>query len=152
MSNCERWFFVKLGSQSGLWKVFIFSWHHQNRTIIIVFLKFQKCYVIISFIKTNQFSLSLRFLNLLVGYFSGPEAPISELANFIFAEQNGIDYVMEYKVRFYYLFFTLCLVLYIEMLEFNYDKHCMDMLQISNVHEKCRQVLTRMHNCTKRKT
>ncbi|KAK7388054.1 hypothetical protein VNO78_22857 [Psophocarpus tetragonolobus] len=27
----------------------------------------------------------------------GPEAPISELANFIFAEQNGIDYVMEYK-------------------------------------------------------
>lgn len=27
----------------------------------------------------------------------GPEAPISELANFIFAEQNGIDYMMEYK-------------------------------------------------------
>ncbi|KAL2338905.1 hypothetical protein Fmac_013351 [Flemingia macrophylla] len=27
----------------------------------------------------------------------GPEAPISELANFIFAEQNGVDYVMEYK-------------------------------------------------------
>ncbi|KAK7363425.1 hypothetical protein VNO77_05568 [Canavalia gladiata] len=27
----------------------------------------------------------------------GPEAPISELANFIFAEQNGIDYIMEYK-------------------------------------------------------
>ncbi|KAL5182676.1 putative inactive DNA (cytosine-5)-methyltransferase DRM3 [Glycine soja] len=27
----------------------------------------------------------------------GSEAPISELANFIFAEQNGIDYVMEYK-------------------------------------------------------
>ncbi|KOM33388.1 hypothetical protein LR48_Vigan01g294400 [Vigna angularis] len=27
----------------------------------------------------------------------GTEAPISELANFIFAEQNGVDYVMEYK-------------------------------------------------------
>ncbi|CAJ1940745.1 unnamed protein product [Sphenostylis stenocarpa] len=27
----------------------------------------------------------------------GSEVPISELANFIFAEQNGIDYVMEYK-------------------------------------------------------
>ncbi|KAK7264765.1 hypothetical protein RJT34_32375 [Clitoria ternatea] len=27
----------------------------------------------------------------------GTEAPISELANFIFAEQNGIDYMMEYK-------------------------------------------------------
>ncbi|XP_004508100.1 probable inactive DNA (cytosine-5)-methyltransferase DRM3 isoform X2 [Cicer arietinum] len=27
----------------------------------------------------------------------GPEVPISELANFIFAEQNGIEYVMEYK-------------------------------------------------------
>lgn len=27
----------------------------------------------------------------------GPDVPISELANFIFAEQNGIEYVMEYK-------------------------------------------------------
>ncbi|XP_014509281.1 probable inactive DNA (cytosine-5)-methyltransferase DRM3 isoform X2 [Vigna radiata var. radiata] len=27
----------------------------------------------------------------------GTEAPISELANFIFAEQNGVDYVMEYQ-------------------------------------------------------
>ncbi|XP_061360259.1 probable inactive DNA (cytosine-5)-methyltransferase DRM3 isoform X2 [Gastrolobium bilobum] len=27
----------------------------------------------------------------------GPEVPISEFTNFIFAEQNGIEYVMEYK-------------------------------------------------------
>ncbi|XP_058757350.1 probable inactive DNA (cytosine-5)-methyltransferase DRM3 isoform X1 [Vicia villosa] len=27
----------------------------------------------------------------------GPDVPISELANFIFAEQNGTEYVMEYK-------------------------------------------------------
>ncbi|WJX90786.1 DNA (cytosine-5)-methyltransferase [Trifolium repens] len=29
----------------------------------------------------------------------GPDVPISELANFIFAEQNGIEYVMPYKYR-----------------------------------------------------
>jgi hypothetical protein len=41
------------------------------------------------------------FSLLLIWLFSGLDVPISELANFIFAEQNGIEYVMPYKVRFY---------------------------------------------------
>jgi hypothetical protein len=46
--------------------------------------------------------ITLWFVSLLlIGCFAGPDVPISELANFIFAEQNGIEYVMEYKVRFY---------------------------------------------------